>query len=602
LQPSILAKRGSVLLFLAVASFYFYGLGHLPLVGPDEPRYAQVAREMFLRHDLITPTLGGHTWFEKPALLYWMMIGSFKLFGVSEWAARLPAAVSGLLTLAAVYTIARRLERTDERLSGYGFWSVVAAATTIGIFIFSRAASFDIILTMTTSWALGFYALHEMEKDAKLQSWFLAGFYIFIGLSLLAKGLVGIVMPLGVVSFYYLFRRKLPQKSVVVSLIWGIPLALVVAATWYGPVISRHGWTFIDQFFIQHHFARYVSNKYHHWRPVYYYLIVIPLLVLPWNAFLFDALMRARRWPWRAGTLMLRPDDSLSRLMIFALAWSLFPFLFFSFANSKLPGYLVPILPAVALIVGQRFWRFQSEQGITNWAIRTTGMLCVLFALGGLAYAWRTNEMTGLCAFLMGAPLVIAGCFALFSRYKAAASILLIAGATLVVMIVALHCGAPQAAEHESSKRLLELAGERGYSSTVIYGMQRSDRTPEFYAAGRVIYDSDGEPVMYEGPLQVIAESQRRADFVLAFVPLKGVSQLTGMSSAETDVIANNGRYAIVAVKSRQSLALKVRRWCDCGFAAGGIGRGFSRINANLKNSSISKPGTKSGRPCFCLS
>jgi 4-amino-4-deoxy-L-arabinose transferase-like glycosyltransferase len=103
LQPSTLAKRGSLFLFLAVIAFYFYGLGHLPFVGPDEPRYAQVAREMFLRGDLITPTLGGHTWFEKPPLLYWMMIAGFKLFGVSEWSARLPSALSGVLTAAAVF-------------------------------------------------------------------------------------------------------------------------------------------------------------------------------------------------------------------------------------------------------------------------------------------------------------------------------------------------------------------------------------------------------------------------------------------------------------------------------------------------------------------
>ena len=97
MQLSTLAKRGSLILFLHRCGIYLYGLGHLPLLGPDEPRYAQIGREMFLRGDLITPTLGGHPWFEKPALLYWLMIASYKIFGVSEWSARLPAAVAGLL-------------------------------------------------------------------------------------------------------------------------------------------------------------------------------------------------------------------------------------------------------------------------------------------------------------------------------------------------------------------------------------------------------------------------------------------------------------------------------------------------------------------------
>src|SRR5918997_1517411 len=106
-----LARRSLLLFFLAAVAFYLYGLGHLPLVGPDEPRYAQVAREMYLRGDLVTPTLGGHTWFEKPALLYWMMMASYRLFGVSEWAARLGPALSGLLTVLLIFWAGRRVER-----------------------------------------------------------------------------------------------------------------------------------------------------------------------------------------------------------------------------------------------------------------------------------------------------------------------------------------------------------------------------------------------------------------------------------------------------------------------------------------------------------
>ncbi|HXC68860.1 MAG TPA: phospholipid carrier-dependent glycosyltransferase, partial [Pyrinomonadaceae bacterium] len=102
MHPSALAKRVYVFIFLIIIAFYLFGLGRLPLLGPDEPRYAQVAREMFLSGDLITPRLGGFTWFEKPALLYWMIVAGFKVFGVSEWAARLGPALCGLLTIAAV--------------------------------------------------------------------------------------------------------------------------------------------------------------------------------------------------------------------------------------------------------------------------------------------------------------------------------------------------------------------------------------------------------------------------------------------------------------------------------------------------------------------
>jgi 4-amino-4-deoxy-L-arabinose transferase-like glycosyltransferase len=559
-----------VFLLVVVVAFYLYGLGHLPLVGPDEPRYAQVAREMLLRHDLITPTLGGHTWFEKPALLYWMMIASFKLFGVSEWAARLPAAVSGLLTVAAVFFVGNRLEGKcagaqlgSDSLHGLqvGFWSALAAATTIGIVAFSRAASFDILLTMTTTWSLAFYILSESEENTRRHQLFLFGFYCFIGLSLLAKGLIGIVIPVGVVFFYQLFRKRVPEKRVLVSLLWGIPLALAVAATWYGPVIVRHGWPFIDQFFIQHHFARYVSRKYHHTQPFYFYLVVLPLLVLPWNAFLFDAFVRARRWPWRAKIVTTIPaDDPLRRLLVFALAWLLFPLLFFSFSDSKLPGYILPVVPAVTLIVGERLWRLASDSTAGKWPIKMTGSICLLVATMAFIYQRNTSNFANMLVLLVAAPLYIAGGFALLAPRRTTTSILMFAGATAMVMIVLLLGAAPAFAELESSKRLLQLADARGYSAAVIYGMQRSDRTPEFYAAGRVVYGTDGEPIMYEGPAQIIEESRRRKESVLTFVPLAEVSQLTGMAAARAEVIGNNGRYAIIAVNAGSAGILPAAR------------------------------------------
>ena len=172
MQSSTLAKRVFFLLFLGVAIFYLYGLGHLPLVGPDEPRYAQVAREMYLRNDLVTPTLGGHNWFEKPALLYWLMIAAFKLFGPAEWTARLGPAVCGLLTIAAIWFATRTVDRQFSSLSAF------ICATTLGLIVFARAASVDIILTMTTSWALAFYLAQEVTEDRRRRRFLLAGFYV----------------------------------------------------------------------------------------------------------------------------------------------------------------------------------------------------------------------------------------------------------------------------------------------------------------------------------------------------------------------------------------------------------------------------------------
>jgi 4-amino-4-deoxy-L-arabinose transferase-like glycosyltransferase len=550
LQPSTLAKRGSILLFLAIIGFYLYGLGHLPLVGPDEPRYTQVAREMFLRHDLISPTLGGHLWFEKPALLYWMMIASFKLFGVSEWSARLPAAVSGLLTIAAVWCIGSRAERSSpgERPRNLGFYSALAAATSLGIVVFSRAASFDIILTMTTTWALAFFMIYELEENTKFGWLLLVGFYFFVGLSLLAKGLVGIVIPISVIGAYYLFRRRLPSPKIFRSLFWGVPLALAVAASWYAPVIWRHGWPFIDQFIIQHHFARYVTSKYHHTKPAYYFLLIFPLLCLPWTAFLIGGLRKADRERWWKN---VRSTNGINKSLIFAVAWFVFPVIFFSFSNAKLPGYILPVLPAAALIVGERLSRVSTgSKNSGTWQMRTTAALCFLFAVAAPAYAWRSGTLSVLCSLMIAMPVAVVGIFAMLLMRRQLASVMLIAGATLIALIVALHCAAAKRADYESSKRLLQLADSRGYSQAPVYGMQREDRTPEFYAAGRIVYAPEGEPVMYAEPAQVIDESHRRHEVILTFVPLGEVSRLTDLKSARSEVIGDNGKFAIVAVQA----------------------------------------------------
>lgn len=542
MQPLTLAKRVWLLLFLTVIIFYFYGLGHIPFVGPDEARYAQVAREMLLRGDLITPTLGGHTWFEKPALLYWMMIGSFSLFGVSEWAARLGPAVSGLLTIAAVYWVGKRAEvrSSDPEQSGLGAWSSLICASSAGIIVFSRGASFDIVVTMTVTWALSFFLVSDWEENARRRGWLLAGFYIFVGLSLLAKGLVGIVIPFGVIGGYYILRRELPDRPKLWSLVWGLPLTFAVAATWYGPVIAQHGWTFIDQFFIQHHFARYLSNKYHHPQPVYFYLLPLIMLTLPWSAFLIEGIIESRNWRWRA-------ESPMNKLRVFAFAWILVPLIFFSMSRTKLPGYILPVLPAAALIAGERIARLASNRQTANWAMRITGAIFLLFAIGGIVFSRLSGDLTVQCALTIAAPVICAGAFALFLPHVSRVPAILIA-ATLVAFVVMLNCGVAGFAHRDSDRDLIQRADARGYGSVPVYFLHQISRTAQFYAARRIAYGPDGEPLRFEGPSEVVNAARQRGGVALVMVPVEYLSQLTELKTVKTEVIADNRETAIVAV------------------------------------------------------
>jgi len=542
LQLPTLAKRVWLLLFFAIIVIYFYGLGAFPLLGPDEPRYAQVAREMFQRADLITPTLGGHTWFEKPALLYWIMMAAFSLCGSSEAAARLGPALFGLLTVVAVYWVGRSVARTssDSELCGAGAWSALVTASMMGIMVFSRAASFDIIVTMTITWALGFFFVHELEGDERRRQLLLVGFYIFVGLSLLAKGLVGIVIPFGVIAMYQLMRRAYLSRWFLRSLLWGVPLACAVAAIWYGPVVARHGWPFINEFIVQHHFARYFSNKYRHPGPVYFYVLVLIPLTLPWTVLVVDALSRISSWRWR-GT------DSLDRLRVFSLAWLLLPLAVFSFSGSKLAGYILPVLPATGLLAGLRVARLTSQGSGRSLALRATGALLLLGAIFGAVVSIRAGYLSVGSTAIVVAPLMIAGFINFLFSQKPTLAVLAVVCALLFLPLLILNSDLLRLASLESVRDLVAAADARGYGAAPLYGLGEIDRTAEFYAAGRVAYGADGEPVIFENAGQVTDEATRRGT-ILVLVP-REYDQLLRLKTLGAEVIGDNGKFVLIAVR-----------------------------------------------------
>ena len=538
MQFSTLAKPLTLALLLAIIVFYVYGLRHLPLVGPDEARYAQVAREMFERGDLITPTLGGYLWFEKPALLYWLMIGSYTIFGVSEWSARLGPALCGLLSIFALFWLGGRVSNGVNRV---GLCSSLMLGSSLGFIVFSRAASFDVVVTMTLTWALAFFIASETADNEKQRGRLLAGFYVFIGFSLLAKGLIGLVIPLGIVGAYFVLRRKWPAKPVWASLMWGLPLSGLVAATWYGPMLARHGAGFVNEFIVQHHFARYLSNTYHHPAPAYFYLVILILLSLPWTPFATDALLQVRKWLWKS-------DDTVTRTRTFALAWIVVPIVFFSFANSKLPGYILPVLPALAWLGGERLALWLDDGLRGRWTMRATGLLCLTMAASGVTYAEVTGAFPTRTALMIAAPVFMGGLVALFPLRSRVVQMFSIAAAIGALAVGALHLAAPSYAAQDTAKFLLQAAEAKGYDRTVIYGLQPDDRTPEFYAAGRVTYAENGGPVMYVGLEQIDKEITRRGGPVLVFVPPQHAELFASQPNFRTDVIASNGRHSLIAV------------------------------------------------------
>jgi 4-amino-4-deoxy-L-arabinose transferase-like glycosyltransferase len=488
------AKRGWLVVLAAAVFVYFFHLGSFPLLGPDEPRYAQVAREMFERRDWVTPTLGGLPWFEKPALLYWVMMASYGLFGVTEFAARAGSALAGLSTVALVGWMAARAEHeSGMRLRGLGLTCLAVTASCAGLVVFSHAATFDILLTATMTAGFACFYASEVERDGGGRRLMLAGFYAAVGASLLAKGLVGLVIPAGVVVFYYLLRRRFPNP-LRLGAWWGLLLAAGVAALWYAPVAARHGREFFDAFILQHHFARYLSNKYAHPQPFWFYVPITLMLALPWTFFFARGLWSTRELNWHA-------DDAETKLRALSVAWVLVPVAFFSLSGSKLPGYIMPALPGAMLLAGWVVLKYLRGEG-ELWTMRLTGGLALLMAAAGVVYAvtqfgWTRGGAVAapvpvVCVAAVVAPSAVAAFVALFLTRRRALAFATVAGTTLLTVAVVAGCALERVARAETLAPLLAAADEE-YGRLPVLVMMRPERSSHYYAAGRIVYDADGE-------------------------------------------------------------------------------------------------------------
>jgi 4-amino-4-deoxy-L-arabinose transferase-like glycosyltransferase len=317
---------------------FFFGLAYFGLLGADEPRYAQVAREMLARHDWITPTLGGRPWLEKPPLYYWQAMLAYSVFGVSDWAARIPSAVDATLMVVAVYFFLWRF-RPGVQLDG-----ALIAASASGVIGFARAASMDMPLAAAFSIAmLGWYAWYESASKR-----YLAISCIFLGLAMLAKGPVA---PLFAAAVILIFAAAKGDYRLVGRTCWipGIGLFLLTALPWYVAVQLRNP-DFFRVFIVEHNLERFGKDLYHHTQPFWYYLPVILLSLVPWTMFVSVAVAETVRAWWAEKRELYRADDAFPAFLVI---WLIVPLVFFSFSASKLPGYILPALPAGTLLLAE---------------------------------------------------------------------------------------------------------------------------------------------------------------------------------------------------------------------------------------------------------
>jgi 4-amino-4-deoxy-L-arabinose transferase-like glycosyltransferase len=351
--------RADVLLLAGFSAFlFFYGLGQFGLIGADEPRYAQVAREMLDHHDWITPTLGGKPWLEKPPLYYWQAMVVYLLFGVSDVAARVPSAIDATILVVAVYLFFRRFR------PGVEVDAALITASCAGIIGYARAASTDMPLAATFGVGmLAWWAWRESEKKT-----YLALFYFCMALGTLAKGPVAPFLAAAIIVLYGAFAR---EWRFILRTLWfpGVLLFGVIALPWYGAVQLQNP-QFFREFILQHNLERFSSNLYHHPEPFWYYAPVVALALVPWIVFVVTAFFeRVRLWWAERKSVNAEPDLEL-RFGVFACCWLVVPVVFFSISQSKLPGYILPAVPSGALLLADYLRQHVAhEASASKWLV-----------------------------------------------------------------------------------------------------------------------------------------------------------------------------------------------------------------------------------------
>lgn len=352
---------------------FFYGLGQFGLVGADEPRYAQVAREMLARHDWITPTLNGTPWLEKPPLYYWQAMIAFAIFGVRDWVARVPSAIDASLIVLAVYFFLKKLR------PGFHLEGALMTASAAGLVGFAHSASTDMPLAAMFSLAmLCWYAWWETSTQKLLY-----GFYFFLALAFLAKGPIGVLLA-GVVIFLFALAAGKPQ--LILKTLWlpGGFVFLGVAAPWYIAVQLRNP-EFFRVFILEHNLARFGSDLYHHTQPFWFYLPVVALALVPWVAFVAAAMAEVVRAWWAERRALFETGDALNAFLIL---WLVIPVVFFSFSRSKLPGYVLPAVPAGPLLVAEYVRRHIDEDRRPLWLLIAHAMISAALIVPAVAIGY----------------------------------------------------------------------------------------------------------------------------------------------------------------------------------------------------------------------
>jgi 4-amino-4-deoxy-L-arabinose transferase-like glycosyltransferase len=475
--------------------------------------------------DFVTPRLHGMPWFEKPILYYWMAAAAFNAMGISELAARLPSAVAGLLGVFAVFWVGRHWVSTR-----CGLAAGLILATSPMYFVLARAASTDMVMTsaLTMSLACIYFAWFGQRPGTAVEevpgnrsSVWTYGIYVFLALGVLAKGPVGAVLAGASTALFVLATKRWDLLRMLLRP-GAVLLSLAVVLPWYWLCYRANGWPFIQEFLINHNLARFATDRYQHAQPFWFYIPVVFAGFLPW---VFQILPPA--WHWLRRQRQVVQSEPEAALF---LAWASFPLLFFSFSRSKLPGYVLPMFPALALLAAKqwdRLWSLGSSNEAPSQGQRRNLYLqaSVILALG-LALPLGASFLDPEAAVFLPHMRILLfaigiGGILMVWRWKPFALFgIHLLGIGLAVLLITQRIG-PRVDAVESTRQLASVLQRQGFTGEPIFVYRLSRRVEyglNFYlnTRTRLIYSESDATYPAQGDLFLVTNPQVDAESVLS--------------------------------------------------------------------------------------
>lgn len=347
---------------IVATALLLHQLGASALYEPDEGRNAEKAREILVLDDWITPHENFHAVLDKPIFFYWLIALAYAAFGVSEWAARLPSALAALGCAVFVYRFVRRFG--DPWLA---LWSTVILLGSIEFFVLARVVIFDMTLTFFITLALcSFYEAAHAERTNSRRVWTIS-LYVALAGATLVKGLVGVAVPGLVIFFYLLITGRWPLLRRVKP-ISGAVFFLAIVAPWY-IAAEAHNPGFLYYYFWEEHFSRFATVEFDRAEPWYYFLGVLFVGFVPWSLLL--PLVGRESW-----------QDRKNDITLYRILWAAVPFLLFSISKSKLPHYILPVFPPLAMLTAAALWRLYERSPLQlGFALSLTWWIQAVAAL-----------------------------------------------------------------------------------------------------------------------------------------------------------------------------------------------------------------------------